>query len=351
MNRTVLVTGGAGFVGSALVRHLIVETESRVVNVDCLTYAGTLGSVAEVADSPRYLWERVDIRDRAALREVFERHRPDSVLHLAAESHVDRSIDDPSAFIETNFVGTFNLLEAARASWRDRTPTIPPRFVHVSTDEVFGTLGEAGAFTPESPYRPNSPYAASKAGADHLARAWHRTFGLPVISTNCSNNFGPYQFPEKFIPQMILSALEGRDLPVYGKGTNVRDWLFVDDHVRGLVRALERGRPGAVYLFGGGTELKNLDVARRICGILDQLRPLSDGKGHGDRIRFVSDRPGHDERYAIDPTLAREALDWVPVGSFDENLRATVEWYLARADWWGPIRAEGYSGERLGVLE
>jgi dTDP-glucose 4,6-dehydratase len=269
------------------------------------------------------------------------------VLHLAAESHVDRSIDGPGDFVETNVVGTYNLLEAAREAWDGATA--PHRFVHVSTDEVYGSAGPTGAFTEESQYRPNSPYAASKAGADHLARAWHRTFGLPVIVTNCSNNFGPFQFPEKFIPHMILSALEDRELPVYGDGRNVRDWLFVEDHVLGLARVLEAGRPGEVYLIGGGAERQNIDLVRQICAILDELRPRTDGKSHRERITFVTDRPGHDARYAIDASRIRRELGWIPAHSFDTALRRTVEWYLAREDWWGPIRAGRYRGERLGV--
>ena len=347
MNHTILVTGGAGFIGSALVRHLIRETPARVVNVDCLTYAGTLGAVAEVADSPRYALEQTDIRNRDALRDAFKRHRPEAVIHLAAESHVDRSIDGPGAFVETNMVGTYNLLESAREAWSDGAGS--NRFVHVSTDEVYGSAGATGAFTEESQYRPNSPYAASKAGADHLARAWHRTFGLPVMITNCSNNFGPFQFPEKFIPHMILSALEGRELPVYGDGGNVRDWLFVEDHVRGLVRVLEAGRAGEVYLIGGGAERRNIDLARQICGILDELRPRADGRSFNERITFVTDRPGHDARYAIDASRIRRELGWMPAESFDTALRRTVEWYLAREDWWGPIRSGRYRGERLGV--
>jgi dTDP-glucose 4,6-dehydratase len=347
MNHTILVTGGAGFIGSALVRHLVKETPARVVNVDCLTYAGTLGSVADVADSPRYVLEQTDIRNREALRDVFRRHRPDAVFHLAAESHVDRSIDAPGTFVETNLVGTYNLLEAARESWGADAGS--RRFLHVSTDEVYGSAGPTGAFTEESQYRPNSPYAASKAGADHLARAWHRTFGLPVIVTNCSNNFGPFQFPEKFIPHMIVSALGDRELPVYGDGRNVRDWLYVEDHVRGLTRVLEAGRPGEVYLIGGGRERQNIDLVHQICDILDELRPRTDAVSHRTRITFVNDRPGHDARYAIDASRIHRELGWTPQNGFDDALRRTVEWYLAREDWWGPIRTGRYRGERLGV--
>jgi len=355
MHRTILVTGGAGFIGSALVRHLLREAEMRVVNVDCLTYAGSLESLSEVVDEPGYVWERVDIRDREAVRKVFQRHRPDAVVHLAAESHVDRSIDGPALFIETNVVGTLNLLEATRELLQERRRDDPSgaanfRFVHVSTDEVFGSLGETGAFSEESPYRPNSPYAASKAGADHLARAWHRTFDLPVITSNCSNNYGPFQFPEKLIPHMIISALEGRELPVYGDGRQVRDWLYVDDHVRALVRILERGEPGEVYTVGGGAEWRNIDLVTELCHVLDDLSPSPDGRSHADRIVMVPDRPGHDRRYAIDSGKVTGELGWSPTETFESGLRKSVKWYLERSDWWEPLRERVYRGERLGVL-
>ncbi len=359
MHRTILVTGGAGFIGSALIRHLIRETQAKVVNVDCLTYAGTLGSVREVSESPRYIWERVDIRDRSALRDVFHRFRPDAVIHLAAESHVDRSIDAPALFIETNLVGTFHLLEVMReyVLGKEKEVETGPRpddqslfrFIHVSTDEVFGSLGETGTFSAESPYRPNSPYAASKAGADHLARAWHRTFGLPIIVSNCSNNYGPYQFPEKFIPHMIISALEGRKLTVYGDGCQVRDWLFVEDHVQALMRILEVGRPGEAYAVGGGAERRNIEVVRAICHLLDELRPSPDGKSYERQINLVPDRPGHDRRYAIDASRTTRELGWTPQESFETGLRKTLLWYLERHDWWRPIREGVYRGERLGV--
>jgi len=355
MHRTILITGGAGFIGSALVRHLVREAEMRVVNVDCLTYAGSLESLAEVADEPGYVWERVDIRNREAVRKVFQRYRPDAVVHLAAESHVDRSIDGPALFIETNVVGTLNLLEATRELLQERRRDDPSgaanfRFLHVSTDEVFGSLGETGAFSEESPYRPNSPYAASKAGADHLARAWHRTFDLPVITSNCSNNYGPFQFPEKLIPHMIIRALEGRELPVYGDGRQVRDWLYVEDHVQVLVRILEHGEPGEVYTVGGGAEWRNIDLVTELCHVLDDLRPSPDGRSHADMIVMVPDRPGHDRRYAIDSGKVTGELGWSPAETFESGLRKTVRWYLDRNDWWEPLRERVYRGERLGVL-
>jgi len=354
MHRTILVTGGAGFIGSALIRHLVHETTAHVINVDCLTYAGNLRSLDEVAESPRYLWENVDIRDRAAVRDIILTHRPDAVFHLAAETHVDRSIDAPSAFIETNLLGTFHLLEAVReflASGLAREGGNGAnvfRFVHVSTDEVYGSLGDAGAFSEESPYRPNSPYAASKAGADHLARAWHRTWGLPVIITNSSNNYGPFQFPEKFIPHLILCALEGRDLPLYGDGGQIRDWLFVEDHVRALVRVLKSGRPGGTYVIGGGAERRNLDVAGEICRALDAQWPRPGGAPHADRITLVADRPGHDRRYAVAADHIRHELGWSPLETFETGLHRTVRWYLERRDWWEPLRQGVYQGERLG---
>jgi len=355
MHRTILVTGGAGFIGSALLRYLVRETDKRVVNVDCLTYAGSLESLSEIWDEPGYTWERVDIRDSEAVRKVFQRHRPDAVVHLAAESHVDRSIDRPALFIETNIVGTYNLLEASRELLQERrrydqSGATNFRFIHVSTDEVFGSLGETGAFSEESPYRPNSPYAASKAGADHLARAWHRTFGVPVITSNCSNNYGPFQFPEKLIPHMIISALEGKELPLYGDGRQVRDWLFVEDHVRALTCILERGEPGEVYTVGGGAEWRNIDLVTELCQILDDLRPSPDGRSHADRIVMVSDRPGHDRRYAIDAGKVTGELGWSPTETFESGLRKTVKWYLDRSDWWEPLRERVYRGGRLGVL-
>ncbi len=349
---TLLVTGGAGFIGSALVRHLIRQTEYTVVNVDCLTYAGNLESLAEVADSPKHRFEQENVCDAAAMRRLFDAYRPRAVIHLAAESHVDRSIDGPAVFMQTNLLGTFNLLETARDYWRASASDTRQRFRfhHVSTDEVYGSLPESGYFTESTRYAPNSPYAASKAGADHLVRAWHRTYGLPVVTTNCSNNYGPFQFPEKLIPHMVLSALEGSPLPVYGDGANVRDWLYVDDHARALQRVLERGEIGEVYNIGGHNELTNIEVVRRICDLLDELRPRPDGGSYRDRITFVEDRPGHDRRYAIDAGKIRRELGWEPSESFDTGLRKTVIWYLDNEEWWSRVRSGAYRGERLGVL-
>ena len=349
--RTLLVTGGAGFIGSALVRHLLERTSHVVVNVDCLTYAGNAASLADIAGSPRYRFERVDIRDPAEVHRVFREHRPHAVLHLAAESHVDRSIDGPTVFLETNVLGTFNLLEAARAT----LPELPMRererfrFLHISTDEVFGSAPDGARFTEESRYAPNSPYAASKAAADHLVRAWGVTWSLPVLTTNCSNNYGPRQFPEKLIPHTILSALEGNALPVYGDGRQVRDWLHVDDHVRALQVVLERGSPGAYYNIGGRDgERPNLEVVERICDVLDELRPRADGRSYREQIAFVEDRPGHDRRYAIDASRLSGDLGWTPAISFEDGLRRTVAWYLENEDWWRPLRERVYRGERLG---
>ena len=358
---TLLVTGGAGFIGSALVRRLVATTDHRVVTVDKLTYAGNLDSLAPVAGDPRHVVERVDIVDGAAVRALFERHRPAGVLHLAAESHVDRSIDGPGDFIRTNVVGTFTLLEEARRHWLalEGAEREAFRFLHVSTDEVFGSLGDSGHFTEETPYAPNSPYSASKAGSDHLVRAWHHTYGLPVVTTNCSNNYGPYQFPEKLVPLMILNALEGKPLPVYGRGDNVRDWLFVDDHAEALALAFARGVPGETYCIGGHNERTNLDVVRAICATVDELAP--DPAGPRERlVTFVQDRPGHDHRYAIDASKIERELGWRPRHTFEAGLRETVRWYLDNRTWWervrsGAYRADadgdgaGYGGERLGV--
>jgi dTDP-glucose 4,6-dehydratase len=350
MIRRFLVTGGAGFIGSALVRHLIRETPHRVLVVDKLTYAGNLESLAPISSDPRYSFERADICDTNGMRRVFETFRPDVVMHLAAESHVDRSIDGPAAFIQTNVVGTFTLLQTALDYVRAGAQRDDFRFHHVSTDEVFGSLGPQGSFHEATPYRPTSPYAASKAASDHLVRAWHRTFGLPVVLSNSSNNYGPYHFPEKLIPLMTINALEGKPLPVYGDGTNVRDWLYVEDHARALCLVAERGGIGETYNIGGGNELSNLAVVREICGLLDELAPDHARGGRERLITCVADRPGHDFRYALDTGKIRNELGWAPRESFGSGLRKTVEWYLANRDWWQRIRAAIYPGERLGVV-
>lgn len=345
-----MVTGAAGFIGSALVRQLVGEGAREVVCVDKLTYAGNLDSLASVARSPRFRFYQLDIADRDAIRMLFERHRPCAVLHLAAESHVDRSIDAPGEFIQTNVNGTYALLEEARRYWQN----LPEpdrwafRFLHVSTDEVFGSLDDGGLFTEQSPHRPNSPYSASKAAADHLVRAWHHTYGLPVLITNCSNNYGPYQFPEKLIPLVILRARAGESLPVYGRGENERDWLYVDDHVRALTLVLARGRVGETYAVGGGAVLRNIDVVRAICSILQAALPESTTRFE-ELITFVQDRPGHDLRYAIDASKIRDELGWRPHETFESGLRRTLEWYLANGDWLDRVRTGAYRGERLGL--
>jgi dTDP-glucose 4,6-dehydratase len=347
--KSIVVTGGAGFIGSALVRKLIAESGYHVVNVDKLTYAGNLESLEPVAESPRYHFEPIDVCDAPAIRRILNSYRPGAILHLAAESHVDRSIDGPGDFVQTNVVGTFTLLQEALRYWRDlgSDDARQFRFINVSTDEVFGSLGNAGSFTETSPYRPNSPYAASKAAGDHLGRAWNRTYGLPVITTNCSNNYGPYQFPEKLIPLTIQNALAGRPLPVYGRGEHVRDWLFMNDHVDALLRVLENGRPGETYGIGGGGERHNVDVVRAICALVDELVP---GKSpRGELIRFVADRPGHDLRYAIDTTKIERDLGWRATESFESGLRKTVEWYLANQRWCERVQSGAYRGERLGL--
>ncbi len=345
-----LVTGGAGFIGSAVVRKIIAQTDYSVCVLDKLTYAGNLASLAPVSDSPRFVFEKVDIVDSAAVRAVIERFAPHVVMHLAAESHVDRSIDGPSAFIETNVVGAYRLLQEALRFFRGLSPADKAafRFHHVSTDEVYGSLGEEGYFHERSPYAPTSPYSASKASADHLVRAWGHTYGLPIVVTNCSNNYGPYQFPEKLIPLMILNALEGKPLPVYGDGMNVRDWLFVDDHADALLTVARRGTVGETYNIGGNNEWSNVKVVERICAILDELRPNPAGS-HARLVTFVADRPGHDARYAIDATKIRDELGWAPKETFETGLRRTVEWYLANPAWWRDIRSGVYRGQRLGV--
>ncbi|WP_127902091.1 dTDP-glucose 4,6-dehydratase [Solirhodobacter olei] len=342
----ILVTGGAGFIGSAVVR-LAVARGHAVVNLDALTYAACLENVASVATSPLYAFEEADIRDRAALDRVFATHRPDAVMHLAAESHVDRSIDGPGAFIETNVTGTYNMLEAARAYWTAEGKPEGFRFHHISTDEVFGTLGETGQFTEDTPYAPNSPYSASKAASDHLVRAWHETYGLPVVMTNCSNNYGPYHFPEKLIPVVILNALAGKPIPVYGQGTNVRDWLYVEDHADALLKVLTEGAVGRSYNIGGENEARNIDLVHMICAILDRLRP--EGAPHDRLISFVTDRPGHDARYAIDPTRIRTELGWRPSVTLEEGLERTVRWYLDNEAWWRALQSREGVGKRLGT--
>lgn len=344
--KTLLVTGGAGFIGSALLRYLIHHTDYHVVNVDKLTYAGNLASLVSIADSPRYAFAQVDINDADALAAVFRQHQPHAVLHLAAESHVDRSIDGPRPFIDTNISGTFTLLEAARQYWQTLAERDGFRFVHISTDEVFGSLGKEGYFNEQTPYDPRSPYSASKAASDMLVRAWQHTFGLPTLVTNCSNNYGPYQFPEKLIPTVILKASAGEPIPVYGTGDNVRDWLFVDDHVRGLLAVLERGQVGQTYAIGGHNERSNLQVVETICDILAELRP---GRNYRDLITFVTDRPGHDKRYAIDPSKISRELAWQPQETFDTGIRKTVAWYLDNHDWTARIVSGTYRLERLGV--
>ena len=347
----VIVTGGAGFIGSAVIRLLVDELNVEVVNVDALTYAGNLASVTPVADRPGYRFVQADIRDRAAMDQVFREAQPDAIMHLAAESHVDRSIDGPAAFIDTNILGTYTLLEAARAYWS----ALPEprkqafRFHHVSTDEVYGALGPTGLFTETTPYQPNSPYSASKAASDHLVRAWLHTYKLPVVTTNCSNNYGPYHFPEKLIPLVILNCLEGKPLPVYGTGENVRDWLYVEDHARALWTVMTRGRIGETYNIGGEAERTNISVVRDICDLIDEFAPAE--KPRRELIAFVADRPGHDARYAMDISKISAELGWRPRETFETGLRKTVRWYLDNRPWWEAIRSGKYRGERLGLRE
>jgi dTDP-glucose 4,6-dehydratase len=372
-----LVTGGAGFIGSNLIR-LLISKGYRVLNIDALTYAGNRSSLTDLDTHSDYQFLEADIRDTKAIHSAFETFRPDSVMHLAAESHVDRSIDGPQVFIETNILGTYNLLEAARKHWQSRLPEAsasdrPPtssaeptstpcrhgeasdlqssgfRFLHVSTDEVYGSLGETGFFTESTAYDPHSPYSASKASSDHLARAWSDTYGLPVLVTNCSNNYGPYQFPEKLIPVVILKALHGEDIPVYGKGENIRDWLYVEDHAEALITVLEGGQKGETYNIGGDNELKNIDLVRSLCGILDELKPSSDGRSYSDQITFVNDRPGHDLRYAIDTNKIKSKLGWQPQKNHETGFRQTVKWYLENEPWWQGILDGSYRLERMGT--
>lgn len=345
----ILVTGGAGFIGSAVVR-LAIARGHKVVNVDALTYAACLENVASVADDPNYAFEHADICDAAAMTRIFEAHRPDQVMHLAAESHVDRSIDGPGAFLQTNVIGTFTLLQAARAYWDGAGRPDAFRFLHISTDEVFGSLPDDPTvkFTETTAYDPRSPYSASKASSDHLVRAWHETYGLPVLLTNCSNNYGPFHFPEKLIPVVILNALAGRDLPIYGDGSNIRDWLYVEDHADALLRVLEAGQVGRSYNVGGENERTNLDLVKTICAILDEMRPKPAGS-YADQITFVADRPGHDQRYAIDPKRIRDELDWRPSVTVDEGLRKTVRWYLDNTAWWQALLDRDGVGTRQGI--
>jgi dTDP-glucose 4,6-dehydratase len=346
-----LVTGGAGFIGSAVVRHLIRQTPHQVLVVDKLTYAGNRDNLEPVSNDPRLAFLQADIGDQAAMRQAFAEFRPDIVMHLAAESHVDRSIDGPAAFIETNIVGSFVLLQEALRHWRALAPAEQAgfRFHQISTDEVFGSLGEHGLFSETSPYQPNSPYSASKAASDHLVRAWHHTYGLPVVLSNCSNNYGPYHFPEKLIPLMILNALEGKELPVYGSGAQIRDWLHVEDHARALALIADSGRLGESYNVGGSAERSNLEVVKAICALMDELVPDATIGPRENLIRFVADRPGHDQRYAIDSSKIERELGWRPQESFESGLRNTVQWYLENRDWWGRIRSGVYRGERLGA--
>lgn len=349
-NQIIVITGGAGFIGSCVVRKALAETEYVVVNVDKITYAGNLESLGEYRDADRHIFEKVDICDDKEIKRIFSQYKPCAVMHLAAESHVDRSIDGPGEFIDTNVLGTYTLLENARQYWealgeRGRSKF---RFHHVSTDEVYGSLGPSGYFTEETPYQPNSPYSASKAASDHLVRAWWKTYGVPTVISNCSNNYGPYQFPEKLIPLMVHKALNGEALPVYGKGDNIRDWLYVEDHARALLTILEHGVVGEMYNVGGHTEMRNIDVVRQLCALLDELAPRSDDKPYSGQIEFVTDRPGHDRRYAIDAAKIERELGWQPNESFESGLRKTLRWYLDNQEWCG-LATTQYRGERLGV--
>ncbi len=348
----IIVTGGAGFIGSAVIRHIIKNTDNQVLNVDKLTYAGNLESLVDVENNPRYSFKQIDICDVEAVGQAFDDFQPDLIMHLAAESHVDRSIDGPAEFINTNIVGTYTLLEAARKYWQaleeEKKSTF--KFHHISTDEVYGDLeGTTDLFTETTPYAPSSPYSASKASSDHLVRAWYRTYGLPVVITNCSNNYGPYHFPEKLIPLVILNALDGKPLPIYGKGNQIRDWLYVEDHARALYKVVTEGAIGETYNIGGHNEKQNIEVVKTICAILDELQPQSNNKPYESLITFVTDRPGHDVRYAIDASKIKSDLDWTPKETFDSGIRKTVEWYLNNLEWCRRVQDGSYQRERLGV--
>ena len=346
----ILVTGGAGFIGSAVIRHIIENTDYSVVNVDKLTYAGNLESLKNISSSDRYEFEQADICDQEKISAIFASHKPDAVMHLAAESHVDRSIDGPSAFIETNIVGTYSMLACAKNFWDslDDDSRKKFRFHHISTDEVYGSLGDEGLFTEKTPYDPRSPYSASKASSDHLVQAWFHTYGLPILITNCSNNYGPYHFPEKLIPLVILNALNMKPLPIYGKGDNIRDWLYVEDHAKAILSVVEKGIPGETYNVGGRNERTNLEVVESICDTLDTLKPTKDGTAYRELITFVTDRPGHDKRYAIDASKLENKLGWQAEENFDSGIAKTIQWYLDNEWWWKPIREKKYAGERLG---
>ena len=348
----IIVTGGAGFIGSAVIRHIISSTHNQVLNIDKLTYAGNLESLVDVEDNPRYSFKQIDLCDAEAIEQAFDHFQPDLIMHLAAESHVDRSIDGPAEFINTNIVGTYTLLEAARKYWQaleeEKKSTF--KFHHISTDEVYGDLeGTTDLFTETTPYAPSSPYSASKASSDHLVRAWYRTYGLPVVITNCSNNYGPYHFPEKLIPLVILNALDGKPLPIYGKGDQIRDWLYVEDHARALYKVVTEGAIGETYNIGGHNEKQNIEVVRTICAILDELKPQSNEQPYESLITFVTDRPGHDVRYAIDATKIKNDLSWTPEETFDTGIRKTVEWYLNNLEWCRRVQDGSYQRERLGV--
>ena len=350
----ILVTGGAGFIGSSVIRHIISNTDDKVLNIDKLTYAGNLESLRDIDQSDRYNFQQIDICDKEALEQAFNSFKPNLVMHLAAESHVDRSIDGPAEFINTNIVGTYHLLEVARQYWQslDDRDKKSFKFHHISTDEVYGDLeGTTDLFTENTPYAPSSPYSASKASSDHLVRAWHRTYGFPILVTNCSNNYGPYHFPEKLIPLVILNALDGKALPIYGKGNQIRDWLYVEDHARALYKVVTEGKIGETYNIGGHNEKQNIEVVKTICHILDELKPQANGQPYESLITFVKDRPGHDLRYAIDASKIANELNWTPTETFDSGIRKTVEWYLSNMDWCSRVQDGSYQRERLGAGE